>query len=494
MAMNGLEKWASSNGAEPSINGRKDDGDNIEGVAMKVMTSSNVGNESTLAQAASSTVSYFSSSRADGTDSLSHVHLSASAHVIPVTSNLGQNDESTQDTSKTRRRNPVDGDDEPISQQKPTAAVGTKSPDMSIRKKRTNVPSAIATASCADVVNQSPARHRKSAFSARSTTVSSANASPAATTPSTPVGGNGAGGHRFKFPTVKMGGFLFRKKCSWPTLNYASMAANSGSGGSGTSGDRSPSPTSHEQQKLKKYKGAKSVDVDNDSPRRQSAKFYNNVGSASGAGAGAGNVAETSPLLKRINNRLQLDRSKRYSTATNYHSRHSCYCMNAENHCDCFHRHGSAKRCTSKEDPGPRTEANNMAAMNDVMASLMVEEMADSSCAGTSGACNKSASYPTAFAAGGLFGQELGANTWNSGAKYKLVKEGQIQVCRLNHPRTVLGKLTSSKLLRRWETHTLILESDEIKSKTVSFCGQPTKLQQEQSSVFFMLWQCHCNS
>uniref|UniRef100_A0A915I2Y2 C-Maf-inducing protein PH domain-containing protein n=1 Tax=Romanomermis culicivorax TaxID=13658 RepID=A0A915I2Y2_ROMCU len=53
-----------------------------------------------------------------------------------------------------------------------------------------------------------------------------------------------------------------------------------------------------------------------------------------------------------------------------------------------------------------------------------------------------------------------------STTKFKFVNEGQIQICRLNHARTVLGKLSSSKLLRRWETHFLILGDDEIKSKT----------------------------
>lgn len=450
MAMNGVEKWASANGAEKRVKGGKIGEEGDENVDLKLMTSSNStprsNNEAGSAHAAYSHTSHFSSPSHVQTNSLSHVPPSACSNVIPaVVSKTGHS------LFK----------EEPVVSQETTS--NAKSPDMGIRKKRFNVPSAITTAaSVTENVNQTPTRHRKNgAFASRN--AGSANASPAATTPSTPVG-SGAGS-RFKFPTVKMGGFLFRKKCSWPTLNYTSTgAANAGSGGSGTSGDRSPSPTSHEQQKRQKNKGAKTVDVD-EPLHRQSPKFYNNVGSA----VAGGNANETSPLLKRINNRLQLDRSKRYSTATNYHCREHCYCMTTENHCDCYHRHGPAKRCASKEDPGPRTEANTMAAMNDVMAALMVEEMGDSSCAGSSGACNKSASYPTAFGAGGRFGTDVGANSWNSGAKYKLVKEGQIQVCRLNHPRTVLGKLTSSKLLRRWETHTLILDADEITSKTVSF-------------------------
>lgn len=54
------------------------------------------------------------------------------------------------------------------------------------------------------------------------------------------------------------------------------------------------------------------------------------------------------------------------------------------------------------------------------------------------------------------------------GPKFKLVHEGDIQCCRLNHQRTVISKILSSKFLRRWETHRFILTSFNITSKTVS--------------------------
>lgn len=56
-----------------------------------------------------------------------------------------------------------------------------------------------------------------------------------------------------------------------------------------------------------------------------------------------------------------------------------------------------------------------------------------------------------------------------SGPKFKLIHEGDIQVCRLNHTRTVINKILSSKFLRRWETHHLFLSKTQISSKTVSF-------------------------
>lgn len=51
-----------------------------------------------------------------------------------------------------------------------------------------------------------------------------------------------------------------------------------------------------------------------------------------------------------------------------------------------------------------------------------------------------------------------------TGPKYKLITEGEIQVCRLNHTRTIVSKIMNSKYLRRWENHHLILASNEIRS------------------------------
>ncbi|KAG8201592.1 hypothetical protein JTE90_011258 [Oedothorax gibbosus] len=55
------------------------------------------------------------------------------------------------------------------------------------------------------------------------------------------------------------------------------------------------------------------------------------------------------------------------------------------------------------------------------------------------------------------------------GPKFKLVHEGDVQVCRLNHSRTVMNKILSSKYLRRWESHHLYLSNTQITSKTP--CG-----------------------
>ncbi|CAH1779274.1 unnamed protein product [Owenia fusiformis] len=54
----------------------------------------------------------------------------------------------------------------------------------------------------------------------------------------------------------------------------------------------------------------------------------------------------------------------------------------------------------------------------------------------------------------------------HSGTRYKLIHEGDIQVCRLNHTRTIVSKIMNSKYLRRWEAHHLELADCEIRSST----------------------------
>ncbi|XP_008556935.1 C-Maf-inducing protein [Microplitis demolitor] len=61
-----------------------------------------------------------------------------------------------------------------------------------------------------------------------------------------------------------------------------------------------------------------------------------------------------------------------------------------------------------------------------------------------------------------------------AGPRYKPVTEGDIQVCYLNHTRTVVSKILSSKFLRRWETHHLYLNDACLSSKTLlGFIQQP---------------------
>ncbi|XP_076470132.1 C-Maf-inducing protein-like isoform X2 [Babylonia areolata] len=53
-----------------------------------------------------------------------------------------------------------------------------------------------------------------------------------------------------------------------------------------------------------------------------------------------------------------------------------------------------------------------------------------------------------------------------SGPKHKLITEGDIQLCRLNHTRTIVSKIMNSKYLRRWENHKIVLDHSEIRSTT----------------------------
>ncbi|XP_031565829.1 C-Maf-inducing protein-like isoform X2 [Actinia tenebrosa] len=52
------------------------------------------------------------------------------------------------------------------------------------------------------------------------------------------------------------------------------------------------------------------------------------------------------------------------------------------------------------------------------------------------------------------------------GPKFKLLHEGDIQVCRLNHSRTLISKVLSSKFLRRWEAHHISMGEFQMFSQT----------------------------
>ncbi|CAG5134304.1 unnamed protein product [Candidula unifasciata] len=53
-----------------------------------------------------------------------------------------------------------------------------------------------------------------------------------------------------------------------------------------------------------------------------------------------------------------------------------------------------------------------------------------------------------------------------TGPRHKLITEADVQVCRLNHTRTIVSKIMNSRYLRRWESHRIILDHNEIRSST----------------------------
>lgn len=57
----------------------------------------------------------------------------------------------------------------------------------------------------------------------------------------------------------------------------------------------------------------------------------------------------------------------------------------------------------------------------------------------------------------------------SASARFVLITESAspISLCKLEHARSVVGKLTTSKLLRRWESHSLIIARDRLRSTTV---------------------------
>lgn len=62
-----------------------------------------------------------------------------------------------------------------------------------------------------------------------------------------------------------------------------------------------------------------------------------------------------------------------------------------------------------------------------------------------------------------------------SGPRFRLIHEGEIQVCRLNHTRTIVSKIMNSRYLRRWESHRIVLGKNEIHSTMVCICSHNVK-------------------
>nr|XP_037283651.1 C-Maf-inducing protein-like [Rhipicephalus microplus] len=75
------------------------------------------------------------------------------------------------------------------------------------------------------------------------------------------------------------------------------------------------------------------------------------------------------------------------------------------------------------------------------------------------------------------------------GPKFKLTHEGDVQLCRLNHSRTVISKILSSKFLRRWETHRVVLGTSEMSSKTPGgFMEQPVSYSSMEDVYSLCRW------
>jgi len=53
-------------------------------------------------------------------------------------------------------------------------------------------------------------------------------------------------------------------------------------------------------------------------------------------------------------------------------------------------------------------------------------------------------------------------------AKFRLLSDGEANICRLYDSKTVIRKIMNSRCLRRWESHHLVLGPVEIYATTVS--------------------------
>ena len=60
------------------------------------------------------------------------------------------------------------------------------------------------------------------------------------------------------------------------------------------------------------------------------------------------------------------------------------------------------------------------------------------------------------------------ASSANPASKFSLIHEAEVNVCRLFHTKTLFQKIISSKHMRRWEAHKIILDDNCLRSKTVS--------------------------
>jgi hypothetical protein len=51
--------------------------------------------------------------------------------------------------------------------------------------------------------------------------------------------------------------------------------------------------------------------------------------------------------------------------------------------------------------------------------------------------------------------------------RFKLITEGEVQICKLQHSKNMFNKLLNSKLLRRWKTQRIILTDKDISPSMV---------------------------
>lgn len=95
-----------------------------------------------------------------------------------------------------------------------------------------------------------------------------------------------------------------------------------------------------------------------------------------------------------------------------------------------------------------------------------------SDCSALAGPSNERPGSRPGSPPGSVPGAQAAPTSCFHGPKFKLTHEGDLQLCRLNHSRTVISKILSSKFLRRWETHKIVLGTSEMSSKTVCFIAQ----------------------
>ncbi|CAM2101120.1 unnamed protein product [Caretta caretta] len=79
-----------------------------------------------------------------------------------------------------------------------------------------------------------------------------------------------------------------------------------------------------------------------------------------------------------------------------------------------------------------------------------------------------------------------------NGMRYKLLQEGDIQVCVIRHPRTFLSKILTSKFLRRWEPHHVTLADNSLASATIGIPDWSSELHVRAYHQFMVIYSLDC--
>ncbi|CAL8096913.1 unnamed protein product [Orchesella dallaii] len=129
---------------------------------------------------------------------------------------------------------------------------------------------------------------------------------------------------------------------------------------------------------------------------------------------------------------------------------------------------GSSNSSSAKASGPPNHSGNGMvldpSCVNGYQPSLPSCSSSSSSTSSASATCSTGNSESSSSGSGCSTSSSFPNSS--HGQKFKLLSDGDVQVCRVKHGKNLVDKVIGSKLLRRWETHHLYLNDACISSKT----------------------------